>query len=270
MVLTLAGCAWGGGTDSHGVLGTDARVRMDGGGGDTPRDMTGATVHLLLTEVALRDIGGEFIEIHNPTAAAVALDNYYLADIGNYWTLPAAAPNVAGSDFVVKFPAGAMIAPGAVMTIATGTAVSFMTTYGSAPTYSITDGTITAVAVGIGPTLTDGGEIVVLFTWDGVADLVKDVDIMLAGVPTMQNTLVSKSGQMQGTATYATDAETILAQAAAHGAGQSTKRIAAEGGNELHPGNGNGITGDDETSENTAMTWDTTFSAPTPGSVPTL
>lgn len=44
---------------------------------------------------------------------------------------------------------------------------------------------------------------------------------------------------------------------------------ALETGFEQQTGAGNGLTGDDETSENTAMTWDTTFTLPTPGTVPT-
>jgi hypothetical protein len=111
---------------------------------------------------------------------------------------------------------------------------------------------------------------VIVFRWDGASELVKDVDMMIPGSPSAINGLVSKSGVMQGSSTYAADAETIAPQPAAPTSGFSTKRIALEGTNETHAGTSNGITGDDETSENTNLTWDTTFTAPTPGAVPTF
>lgn len=227
--------------------------------------------HLLLSEVTLSPAGSEFIEIVNPTGAAVDLSSYYLSDNGAYWKLPQSTPNLGAADFIAKFPAGATIAPNQVITVATGTAAAFATAYaGAMPTYSIADGTMPTVATNGTPTLTDAGEIVVLFQWDGTAPLVQDVDLVLAGTPIAANGLVSKSQMPQLGCAYAADANTIAVQATPPGAGKSTKRIALEGTAEAHAGTGNGITGDDETSEDTSMTWDTpaTFSAPTPGTVP--
>jgi hypothetical protein len=228
--------------------------------------------HLLLSEVALGPGGSEFIEIDNPTAAAVDLANYYLSDSGAYYKLPAGAPGLGTSDFIVKFPAGSMIAAHSVITVATGTATQFMTAYGSAPTYSIADTSIMTVDVNGTPTLTDAGEVIVLFTWDGASPLVFDVDMLLAGIPSTINTLdTARSGYAQLGCTYALDADTLAAQASAPAPGKSTKRIALEAGHETQGGSGNGLTGDDETSEDTSATWDTTatFSTPTPGAVPT-
>ncbi len=163
-----------------------------------------------------------------------------------------------------------MIAAHGVITVATDTAANFMTAYGSMPTYSITDGTITTVAINPPATLTDAGEVVVLFYWDGSSSLVFDVDILLAGIPSSINGLdPAHSGYAQLGCMYQTDADTIAAQASAPVAGKSTKRLALETGHEMQSG-GNGLTGDDETSEDTSATWDTTgtFSAPTPGTVP--
>jgi hypothetical protein len=71
---------------------------------------------------------------------------------------------------------------------------------------------------------------------------------------------------------YAVDLGTIHAQLMAPGNGVSTQRIALEDGHEIHGGNGNGPSGDDETSEDTSVTWDGTtaspFTAATPGTVP--
>jgi hypothetical protein len=94
--------------------------------------------------------------------------------------------------------------------------------------------------------------------------------MMLAGNPSAINGLVPKSGYAQLNATYATDAGTIANQPSAPAAGTSTKRIAVELGHETQAGTGNGISGHDETSEATSATWDTTFTAPTPGTIPAL
>jgi hypothetical protein len=130
------------------------------------------------------------------------------------------------------------------------------------------------------PQLTNAGEPIVLFQWDGHSDLVRDVDIMIVGAPNgAANTLPNKSNITQDSLTdpdaapskYAVDAGTIHAQSAAPGNGVSTKRIALEEGHEIHGGNGNGPLGEDETSEDTSVTWDGTapaFSVPTPGKVP--
>ena len=226
-------------------------------------------MHLLLSEVCLSPSGSEFIEITNPTGATVDLSTYYLADNGNYWKLPAGAPVLTTNDFIVRFPAGAQIAANGVVTVATGSASAFMTAFGSMPTYSITDATITKVASNSTPTLTDAGEIVVLFQWDGTSPNVKDVDILLAGIPSAANSFIDKSNMMATTCAYAQVALSMTAQAASPASGKSTKRIALEGTSETHGGTGNGVTGDDETSENTGATWDTTYTAPTPGTVPT-
>lgn len=238
---------------------------------DAPPAVAGTT--LVLSEVVLAPNQGEFVEIYNPTAAAVALTGYYVTDSGNYFTLPAGGA-AATSDFIAKFPAGASIGPHTAITVAIDTAAMFQATYATAPTYSIGSGTMTLVS-GSAPSLTNAGEIVALFYWDGQSDLVKDVDLLLAGVPSVGNGLVDKSGVAQdgpdaGTTTsaYATDARTVLPQTAAPGTSLSTKRILGEPGHETQAGTGNGLTGDDETSEATRMTWDSTFTAPTPGVVP--
>jgi hypothetical protein len=250
-----------GGRDSR----ADSRVLGDA---SCPLAMP-AGPHLLLSEVVLTPSGHEFIEIVNPTTAAVDLSNYYLADNSAYYKLPAGAPNLGSSDFIVHFPAGAMIAAGGVVTVATDTAATFMTAYaGAAPTYSIADGTITTVTVNGTPTLTDAGELVALFYWDG-SSLVFDVDLLLAGVPSSINGLdANRSGYSQLGCMYGTDANTMAAQASAPAAGKSTKRLALPAGHEAM--GGNGLTGDDETSEDTSATWDTTatYNAPTPGTVP--
>ncbi len=262
----------GGGSDSS----------VDGGGspyGNLPRSSP-----LLLSEVVLTTVPGsmtdpgEMIEIVNTSADDVPLSTYYLSDNGNYYRLPVSA-TVDPTDFIVKFPEGAVIHGHQAMTIAISTPTDFASTYGVAPSFSLRDGSLQTIAMNGAPQLTNAGEPIILFQWDGQSDLVRDVDIMIVGVPSAVNALPSKSNATQDgpdpdkdSSKYAVDLGTIHAQPAAPGNGFSTKRIALEDGHEVQSGTGNGQSGDDETSEDTSVTWDGTaanpFTAPTPGVAP--
>jgi uncharacterized protein len=237
----------------------------------TPDAMPPATgPHLLLSEVVLQPSGGEMIEIVNPTTATIDLATYYVTDVPTYYALPAGAQSIASTDFIARFPAGATIAAGATITVSIATAAEFTTAYGAAPTYSVTGGTMIVDAVGTS-NLTNAGEPVILFRWDGASDLVKDVDIVNAGNPNGANVLVAKTGLSidgpdagSATSTYAADALTIPTKTAPS-SGKSQKRILVEGTHETATG-GNGITGHDETTEAIDTTWDTAYTNPTPGS----
>ena len=158
--------------------------------GDGPPPQTSAK--LLLTEVVLAPSTGEFIEIANPGSTPIDLSGYYLSDSGSYFRVPAGSPTVESTDFIVKFPANAMVPAHGVVTVAIDTVASFTTAYGAAPTYSLA--TMTPVASNGVPNLTNGGEVIVLFSWDGTSDNVRDVDLLLAGAPSVANGLVDKSG----------------------------------------------------------------------------
>jgi hypothetical protein len=234
---------------------------------------------VLLSEVVLAPNAGEMIEIVNTSTDVVDLSRYFLSDNGNYWRTPTGfqiSGTDAINDFVVQFPAGTLMPGHAVFTIAVASSGEFQTTYGIAPTFSIASGTMTLVDGGAAPNLTSGGEVIVLFFWDGNSDVVQDADILLAGSPQGANGLVVKSTAQQdgpdadsATTAYKTDADTITIQAGTPGNGLSTKRIALEANHETHDGAGNGLAGEDETSEDTAATWDSgIFSVPDPGIVP--
>jgi hypothetical protein len=230
---------------------------------------------LLLSEVATQPAGAELIEIVNPGNTPVDLSNYYLADHGNYFRIPSSTAVVDSADFIVKFPSNATIPAHGVVTVAIDTAALFTSAYGVPPTFAIKGGTMVPIVTNGTASLTNGGELVVLFYWDGTSDLVRDVDMIIVGVPTAGNGLIDKSGYgVDGPdpgntpSTYVTDARTLVAQATAPGAGVSTKRLNLETGHEVQNGSGNGLMGDDETSENTVMSWDTSYTAPTPGVVP--
>ncbi|HVV88610.1 MAG TPA: DUF4215 domain-containing protein [Kofleriaceae bacterium] len=262
--------------------------------GCTSTCMTGLVTlapHLLLTEVKTTG-GDEFVEIYNPTALPVDLSNYYLSDVNNYFLVPAVAagmaqPTLDVTDFLQRFPAGSTILPHGVVVVASD-AVMFQSVYGVPPNYTLEElGNSVAMVKVWNPTgtpnvgLTNAGEMVALFYWDGVSDNVKDVDLVNAGnAPSAANTFIAK------TATDGPDADAIATPYAVDmpnpvfdmetdtsGTATSYKRIAFEGANESHAGTGNGITGDDEMSEAVRMTWDSqamaaNYTAPTPGTVP--
>jgi uncharacterized protein len=133
------------------------------------------------------------------------------------------------------------------------------------------------------PSITDTGEIVAMFYWDGTSDLVKDVDLVLAGQDGSigsGNKLVTKApvdGPDADTTATAFKAENGLlgnGMVGDAGVGKSYKRRKLETGAETQAGDGNGITGDDETSELIKSTWDSDIAdpvtAPTPGVIPTI
>lgn len=245
--------------------------------------------HLLITEIKTTDTN-EFVEIYNPTSATVDLRNYYLTDHQSYFLLPGVVagntvqPSTDASDFLARFPVGATIAPGAVITVAMD-AVTFETSFASVPTYTVQElGNSVAMELiwasgSPNPGLTNAGELAALFFWDGATDTVKDVDIIVAGFDvSAANDLIAKTA-VDGpdvdadTTAYASDAMTIQDMETDTPNGTSYKRILFETGHEIQTTTGNGLTGDDETSEQCRTTWDSqatgsNYTAGTPGTVP--
>ena len=220
--------------------------------------------HLLLSEITLQTADAEFIEIFNPTDEIIMLEDYYIADNQNYPSVTSVpTPFVDIGDFIVRFPNGTIIDPNEVIVIASNGA-DFENYYGQAADYEIIsadDNTPDMVSINQNmPGITNAGEGIALFFWNGNDDLMQDVDLMNAGIPNETSEIVDKSS-LPG---YQTDAHTMPYQISAAGPGFSTKRIFLEGLNEIHSG-GNGITEDDETSEDISITWDQVYTAPTPG-----
>ena len=244
--------------------------------------------HLFLCEAVVTPTTDEYIEVHHPHTASGTIDltNYYLSDDEDYALLPGAfgagpAPGIGSTDFIVQFPPGASIIPGQTIVVAFDGA-AFLITFGFAADFEIigTDaGTPDMLATNVGATrgLTNSGEHVVLFMWDGASDLVVDVDMANIGTPSTSNdigdkTSVTVDGPDAGaiTSSYVADAFTMPQMGSDPGFGFSAKRILPETVNET-TGGGNGITGDDETTETITTTWTTgtggvAFTVPDPGS----
>ena len=236
--------------------------------------------HLLLSEVCVQGATHEFIEIHNPTDDAVALDNYYLTDAvyntQGYWLVPAgnlSQATVGGGDFAdfhARFPAGLEIGAGETLTLALPGSEIFNTTWGLQPDIEMTEDGGSADAIpdmreifpgsllggtdGSAATLTNGAEIVVLYFWDGVSDLVTDIDMFFWGASTSAR--VDRTGVSVGGSTYMNDTP-IASQdqfMAVHDIGGSFQRLDPSEGTEAIFG-GNGPGGHDETGENLNGTW---------------
>jgi predicted extracellular nuclease len=241
---------------------------------------------LLLTEIVVTPTAGEFVEIHNPGTSEVDLSNYYLTDAtysggSNYYYNIVTGSNTGGGsygDFLARFPDGATIPAGGYQTVALNGADDFNTTYGVDPTYELYEDngpdSIPNMREGISGSisgqggLTNNGEIVILFYWDGASDLVADVDYAVWGdkAEAVDKTGVSVDGpDADSTATtYLPDTDIPsqdVVSGAAHSSGESYTRIDLLEGTETLTG-GNGVDGNDETSENLSVTWG--IQTPTP------
>lgn len=282
----------------------------------------GVHPHLLITEVVTgpgnaMGVTAEYIEIFNPTPSTVSLANTYLTDFTiqpttnpptqAYYRLPqgnnfgpAASLAGANTDFVVRFPATATIAPGAIIIIAidgvgyraarpapapapnfclknagTSGAVQMLTWDGNATTTTPPNFTAVQLAQPLAQ-LTNAGEQLWLYTWNQSADIIVDVDMVLWGVASAENTSIAKSGlAIDGidagttTSTYLADtAENLQENVRAQASGDaSIQRVDFNESTETKTG-GNGQGGHNETSENwrTAFTSGTSTTA-TPGAL---
>ncbi len=248
-----------------------------------PDPLPAGSSHVLLTEVQVVAGAAEFIELWNPTTQEIKLSEYYLTDLVDYWKTPGGTTASVAGDFRVRFPPGASLASQQVLTVALEED-EFTTTYGKSPDYAIdaTSGPRAFVnrSVNGAATLTDSGEYLALFYWDGESDLVRDVDVVVTA-PASQ--VVAINILLPKTAVDGPDANTQASSyapedgsfggglAALASAGLSYKRVRLEAGAETQSSKGNGIAGDDETSERLGITWDggatKALTAPTPGSV---
>lgn len=221
--------------------------------------------HLLLTEMVLQPSVGEYVKIKNPTASAVDLSNYYITDatdVANgklYYKLADGADywSGGGSDFIARFPA-MNLAAGESIVLGLGRDTDYQTEYGEMPDLYLKGSGNDTMRYAVDGVKTIGGspnakldnvaETLILFYWDGVSSTVQDVDYLLWGN-------ASHAIDKSGVSTYANDTP-IGSQAflPVHVDGEKLVRIDDTEGTETQAA-GNGITGNDETSENLTATW---------------
>ena len=242
---------------------------------------------ILLTELVVTPTAGEFIEIYNPGNTTVDLTNYYLTDATSssnskyYYNIvlgDGSSHSGFSTDFIVKFPADSTIEPGEFQTISLNGSTNFFAEFGVIPNYELFEDdaspdTIPEMleaetgSIGASAGLSNSGEVVILFYWDGATDLVTDIDYMVWGdkVEAVDKTGISIDGPDADTdaSTYADDTA-ISSQLAAttHGFGFSNNRSGFGELDQAETG-GNGVGGSDETSEDMDSTWIEGF-APTP------
>ena len=237
---------------------------------------------LLLSEVHVTPTGAEFIEVFNRSATQTFdLSDVYLTDAtfssgGVFYYNIVTGTDAGGggfNDFHARFPAGATIAPGEYQTVAIAGSDDFFAEFGQNPTYELyEDGTADAIpdmrealpgSINNQGGLSNGGEVAVLYHWDGTSDLVTDLDYAVWGD---KNEAVDKSGvSIDGpdagatTTTYQNEVAIATQEVVGTGSpagGNSFSRSASmTEGTEATSG-GNGFNGQDETSENLSVTWE--------------
>ena len=274
------------GETSNGTAGTPFPI-----GAYSACELPVPTPDVLLSEVVVTPTAGEFIEIYNPTAAAIDLSDVYLTDAtfapggAFYYNIVTGADAGGGGfgDFHARFPDGATIAPGEFQTVALTGSDDFLATYGIDPTYELFEDAASADtiadmrealpgSINSQGGLSNSGEVVVLYTWDGASDLVQDIDYALWGdaAEAVDKTGVSVDGPDGDAVASFYEADTAISSQdvisnGSHASGESFQRIDFAEGAETQSG-GNGINGSDETSEDVSETWSTL--AATPGAAP--
>jgi hypothetical protein len=244
--------------------------------------------HLLLSEVVVRTrlvggdpLGSPFLELTNPTGAAIDLSDVYLstaqdAQLGQlYWNVVTGTDAGGGTSGNVhaRFPAGLSLAGGDTLTVAINGSQEFQDAYGFLPHLELfEDGQVPdevpemvevfsgSIGAGLGsdgantPALSTTADSIVLYTWDGTSELVADLDYVVYGADTRVR--VDKTGVTVGSSTYLDDTAPA-SQTPAPGVpnfGGSLQRADAVETGEPQAG-GNGLTGHDETGEDLATSW---------------
>ncbi len=238
---------------------------------------------LLITEVCTKDVGAEFIEIHNPGAVAVDMGSYYLTDAVNtpasqlYWRIAEGSPSAAtvgggaDGDFHAKFPDGFSIDAGDTIVITVAGSTAFNAAYGFMPdlklfeldsdddevpvmSFIFGDGSNNSIISSTSmPALTPAAETVVLYNWTSGKDRVVDIDVFFwkDGSSTDTSFLFSKTGVTVGSHSYLPDTDTT-AQTPFSSETDPTFSYHRTDGDEgtQTPSGSNGVDGRDETSEN--------------------
>jgi len=233
---------------------------------------------ILLNEVVINPTAGEYIEIFNPGSTTTSLENYYLTDATNpatsdYYYNIVTGGNAGGgssSDFHARFPAGATIGPGEYQTLAISGSDNFFSAYLQMPTYELfEDGAVDGIPdmrealpglINNQGELDDDGEVVILYFWNGLSDLVMDIDYFLWGdkMEAVDKTGILIDGPDSNSSLSSYQNDTAISSQEAHeshpdGFGFSRTDL-LERTQSMPPG-GSGIGNRDETSELILTSW---------------
>ena len=240
----------------------------------------GVAAKLLLTEISILGNDQEYIEIFNPNDFDVDLSDYYLTDAIHstgsqyYWRIAEGNPQqttVGGGafyDFHARFPAGYILRAGQRAVVSIAGAGLFYTYFGHLPHIELYGtGTVPRMRPVFGdingpnsivgettPTLTNTSEVVVLYYWDGVSNLVTDIDVFFWGT-TLTNRFC-KTGVAIGGETYQNETAVASQQPMIEvpSFGFSYHRTDFEEAGQPGPP-GNGVDGRDEVGEPLPSNW---------------
>lgn len=279
VTLTVTGS--GGGT--HAAT-TSATIQTAGGGG------SGDAKKLLFQTVCVTGNAQEYLAIYNPNAEAVDLSNYYVTDAIHipdtyYLYIVNRSAGLAGGgtffDFHLRFPAGASIAAGDTIAIAHQTAATFAATYGRKPAFEVAytgssapanDPTVpdmraafpgSVASIPDSATLSNGGESVAMYYWDGQSDVVTDIDYVFWGSNTLTYVLDKTGKSIDGPDSDSTPTaykpdtapgSQVPVASTNHTPGNAFRREDFTESTQRTTG-GNGVGGRDETSEPLATTF---------------
>ena len=241
-----------------------------------------AATHLLITEFSVAPTVGEFIEIFNGTGQMIELHNYYLTDAitnndNDYVNIVDSSYTALGTDFLARFPDDSRINHGDYLVIAID-GEGFYQTYGFFADFELkgtSDQSQDMVAplsgsIGRSSGLSNAGECIILFYWDGETDLVSDIDYVVWGdlAEAMDKSNLQKDGPDpdQDPTTYKNDTpignQIPVSTDTPHASGASISRINFLEIDEVSD-SGNGLTGHDESSERLNIAF--TRTKPSPG-----
>lgn len=233
--------------------------------------------HLLISEVmipASTEAQNAFIELYNPTAQAIALNQVYLANYNTYYRMVNAEYSTNAAHFLVRFPDTVIESKHVLLIALQGQA--YFDRYGKRADFEIvsTDPETPALEplyLGGNPLLEFSRGMIIAFTWDGNNDLVQDIDYMPWGITAFSSFWMDKSGvSIDGPdadsdpSTYKDDLTKSQQKArTAPTGGLSLQRLSITEVDEVQSG-GNGVSGHNEATEN----WQVSFTdaEPTPGS----
>jgi len=230
--------------------------------------------HLVFNRISIQPTDAELISIYNPTSESIDLSDYYITDATKnsqnkyYYNINTEADYWSNrfDDFIARFPENQIIGANETLVLGLHNNEIFSSYYGYNADLTLFEDmrdafegiqTISSngdLFVESGNMLDDAGEILVIFHWDGISDLVQDVDYFVWG-----NT--DEAIDKTGIYTYLDDTP-IENQAPYYSHGQDSTYVRVTlnmEGDEITSG-GNGITGHDETSENFPDTWDVILS----------
>ena len=215
--------------------------------------------HLLLIRIVTQPDNAESISIFNPTENSINLQNYYISDDEEYFKIQTEndmSPSSSSSGFTARFPNISIDANDTLHIVLNESYNEFygdnfnpdITMFGSEPNSMLET---ESGSIGFSTNkISESSELIILYKWDGITDnQIQDIDYFLWGAYQLP---INKTGETDYKDDINQDNQLYYESEAE--ANYAYTRISNEENDELQT-NGNGITGNDETSENFRLSW---------------